>query len=96
MLHQLIHHSFPVVFLGETGTGKTSTIKKHLANLSRDEWEQAQIVFSATTTAVQVQSFLQSRLEKQKKGVFGPKVPGHRLVVFIDDLNMPAKERYGA
>jgi dynein heavy chain len=39
---------------------------------------------------------LESKLEKQKKGVFGPKVPGHRLAIFVDDLNMPTKEKYGA
>ncbi len=54
------------------------------------------MVFSATVTANQVQSYIQSRLEKQRKGVYGPKVPGRRLVVFVDDLNMPAKEKYGA
>jgi dynein heavy chain len=39
---------------------------------------------------------MESNLEKQQRGVFGPKLPGHRLMVFIDDLNMPAKEKYGA
>jgi dynein heavy chain len=35
-------------------------------------------------------------VEKQKKGHYGPKVHGHRLLIFIDDLNLPAKEKYGA
>lgn len=54
------------------------------------------MVFSATATSNQVQNYIQSRLEKQRKGIYGPKVPGHKLIIFVDDLNMPAKEKYGA
>jgi dynein heavy chain, axonemal len=54
------------------------------------------MVFSATSTSAQVQDYILSKVEKQRKGVYGPKVPGKRLLVFVDDLNMPAKEKYGA
>lgn len=36
-----------------------------------------------------------SRLERRKKGVYGPPA-GRRCLTFVDDLNMPAKETYGA
>ena len=32
---------------------------------------------------------------RKRRGVYGPS-PGRQLKVFVDDLNMPAKERYGA
>lgn len=35
-------------------------------------------------------------MEKHKKGVFGPKNPSNHLLIFIDDLNMPIKEKFGA
>jgi dynein heavy chain, axonemal len=75
-LETLIKGSNPVLLLGDTGTGKTSVIKKLINNLTKASgWETGETVLSATTTACQVQKYFETCLEKHKKGVYGPKNP---------------------
>ena len=91
----LATHGKHVLFGGPTGTGKTVYIKQALDALDKDKWTNIQSTFSAQTNANQIQDIIDNKLDKRKKGVFGPR-QGTRAVVFIDDLNMPMLEEYGA
>ena len=91
----LLENRKHVLCPGPTGTGKTVNINILLNQEMPEEFSSVPIAFSAQTGANQTQETLDEKLEKRRKGVFGPPT-GKRYVVFIDDLNMPKKEEYGA
>lgn len=103
LMEVIVGHQYPMLIVGDTGTGKTRAIKKLISQLltkiSNDGkfgWESGEMVLSATSTPMQIQQYTESKLEKHKKGVYGPKNPTNHLLIFIDDLNMPVKEKFGA
>ncbi|KAF6263196.1 dynein heavy chain 8 [Scenedesmus sp. NREL 46B-D3] len=98
LLDLAIQHRQPLLMVGPSGTGKTCIIAAHLLSgkgLPEELWMPVAVTLSARTSASMLQEQVDSSLDKRKKGVYGPAI-GKRCVVFVDDLNMPAKEVYGA
>ncbi|KPA85080.1 putative dynein heavy chain [Leptomonas pyrrhocoris] len=86
----------PVLFNGQTGVGKTFI----MADCLRRNKEALQLSlvtfqFSAQTSSERTQELIEAKLKPKRKNLLGA-APGKSVVLFIDDLNMPAVEVFGA
>ncbi|XP_026203417.1 dynein heavy chain 1, axonemal [Anabas testudineus] len=95
LMDMLLINKKPVLCIGPTGTGKTLTMSDKLLNTMPAEYITHFLMFSARTSANQTQDYIDNKLDKRRKGVFGPPI-GKYFIFFIDDLNMPMLETYGA
>eukprot|EP01022_Parablepharisma_sp_SALTPOND_P023040 TRINITY_DN476_c0_g1_i1.p1 TRINITY_DN476_c0_g1~~TRINITY_DN476_c0_g1_i1.p1 ORF type:complete len:4333 (+),score=667.47 TRINITY_DN476_c0_g1_i1:7842-20840(+) len=95
LLQMFIENELSSLYVGPTGTGKSVYVKNTLlTRLSQNKYRTVEIGFSAQTSAIMTQELIEGKLETRRKEM-GPPV-GTKCVIFVDDLNMPKKEQYGA
>ena len=91
----LLKNKYHLLSPGPTGTGKSINITSLLGYGMPDNYQYITITFSAQTSANQTQDLIDSKVQRRRNRVYGPP-PGKYYVIFVDDLNMPKKEEYGA
>lgn len=94
LLKLLINNNKHVITTGPTGTGKTVNMMDVLSKITNDKCVSLILNFSAQTTAQQTQDTIDSKLVKKSRTKNGPKE--NKMIIFVDDLNMPKKEKYEA
>uniref|UniRef100_K3WBA0 Uncharacterized protein n=1 Tax=Globisporangium ultimum (strain ATCC 200006 / CBS 805.95 / DAOM BR144) TaxID=431595 RepID=K3WBA0_GLOUD len=96
LVQLLVTNKRKVLVCGPTGTGKSCYMGAILNDvLPQDKYSVIMLSFSAKTSANMTQNIIDGKLDKRRKGVYGPPM-GKNAIVFVDDLNMPLVETYGA
>ncbi|XP_064639639.1 dynein axonemal heavy chain 2-like isoform X2 [Lineus longissimus] len=95
IVSNLLTNLNPVLMVGPVGTGKTSIAQNVLGKLDSKTYSVLTINMSAQTSSNNVQDIIESRVEKRTKGVYVP-IGGKKLLTFMDDFNMPAKDTFGS
>ena len=94
VLERLVKAKVNTLSVGVTGTGKTAVISAMIYTLD-ESFASYYVNFSAQTTSRKTQEIIESKLISRTKTKMVPD-GGKKAVMFIDDLNMPRKEKWGA
>ena len=95
VMKQMNKYRVPLLIIGPTGIGKTQIINSELASHRPEDMLIVKMNFAARTTPEEIRENFMSKVDKKKRGTFGPKGVGQKGVWFIDDLNLPSPDTYG-
>lgn len=96
ILDKLMNCGHNVLFMAETGVGKSVVINSFLNEMvATGKTVSCVVGYSAQTKPANLRDVLETKLDKKRKNLLGPP-SGKKMFLFIDDLNMPALETYGA
>ena len=93
LMKMLLGVGMNALVVGNVGVGKSMIIDSCLSELP-EEYTTSKVSFSAQTSSASLQETVEVRLEKRSKGNLAPP-GGKKLVLAIDDLNMPKKSEFG-
>ena len=89
----LLQNDKPFLLIGPSGTGKTVYIQDLLnSKLDKEKFAHTALFFTTISEPVITQNNIMSRLDKRRKGVYGPPL-GKKFVIFVDDINIPKKDK---
>jgi dynein heavy chain, axonemal len=95
-LETLLEKEKPIFFTGVTGVGKSVIILNQLTAIQESKNILPVFInFSAQSSSIRTQLSIEDKIERKKKGLYGAS-PGKKLAIFVDDINMPSVEKYGA
>jgi dynein heavy chain len=95
LLNQVIQLKKPVLFCGDSGTAKTVTVFSAFQQLDPETYIYLNVNFSSRTSSLDFQNIVHENIDRKSGKIFGPKTMGKKLILFIDDLNMPTIDKYG-
>lgn len=84
-----------VLVNGPIGSGKTLIAQSVLNDQSTEKYASVVLNMSSHTSVKYIQEAIEACTEKRSKEIMAP--PGNKtLICFMDDFNMPVKQKYGA
>ena len=96
VLEKMMPYGKNVLFMGETGVGKSVIISAFLNEMVALGKTTSYVMgYSAQTKPANLRDVLETKLEKKRKNLLGPP-SGKKFMMFVDDINMPSLETYGA
>lgn len=95
LIRTLLLNNRPVLINGSVGSGKTLIAQAIVDNQDAQKYSSVVLNMSSRTTVKFVQEAIEARTEKRSKEILAP--PGNKtMICFMDDFNMPEKQKYGA
>ena len=84
----------PVLLVGNCGSAKTFMLENYMRSLTQNKFAKLTMNFSYRTTSRDVLQHIEGKVDKRVGNIYGP-TSQKKLVVSIEDMNMPRMDSYG-